>query len=107
MILFGGFDASDTPLGDTWAYDPVANSWTELHPSGGSPPARIGHSMVYDPVARRVMMFGGSAQAGAAFGDTWAYDAGANSWTELQPKGQVTHRPLRTLGRLRPGHATV
>jgi N-acetylneuraminic acid mutarotase len=89
LILFGGLDNTVAPLDDTWAYDPVANTWTELDPSGGPPLARIGHSMVYDPVARRSILFGGSTRASATLGDIWAYDAGANSWTELQPKGRV------------------
>jgi N-acetylneuraminic acid mutarotase len=89
LILFGGLDNTAAPLDDTWAYDPVADTWTELDPSGGPPLARIGHSMVYDPVARRSILFGGSTRASAALGDIWAYDAGANSWTELQPKGRV------------------
>ncbi len=89
LILFGGLDNNSAPLGDTWAYDPVAGTWIELDPSGGSPPSRLGHSMVYDPVAHRSIMFGGSTRASAALGDIWAYDAGTNSWTDLRPEGKV------------------
>ncbi len=36
VIMFGGFDESASdgylPLNDTWAYDPSANTWTNLTP---------------------------------------------------------------------------
>ena len=48
-----------TSLDDTWAYDPTANTWTELEPSGTLPSARSGQSMTYDPARGRLIMFGG------------------------------------------------
>ncbi len=98
MIMFGGrtgsvgADASATYLNDTWAYDPVANTWTDRNPSGPIPPARGFPRMAYDPSSHRVIMFGGSAyfdntRAPSQFTDTWAYDPVANTWTELRPSG--------------------
>ncbi|MBN1629028.1 MAG: hypothetical protein JW990_04635 [Thermoleophilia bacterium] len=83
MILFGGFDdGQGLPLNDTWAYDPAANSWTQLDPAGDLPEARVAHSMVYDPVGRRMVLFGGMGP-GDCLDDTWAYDPAANTWTRL------------------------
>jgi len=93
VILFGGrelVNGASTSLGflnDTWAYDPTANTWTNLNPSGDLPPARNGHSMVYDSATGKVILFGG-------FGidihnDTWAYDPTANTWTNLKPTGEL------------------
>ena len=59
LIMFGGLDSAGTVLDDAWAYDPVANTWTELEPSGTQPVARAGHVMVYDPASGRLIMFGG------------------------------------------------
>ncbi len=86
LIMFGGSDIS--ALNDTWAFDPVASTWTELHPTGETPPVRDEHAMIYDPDSHRVILFGGwSTDEGALLNDTWAYDPAANTWTRLSPLG--------------------
>jgi hypothetical protein len=87
--MFGGFTYPVVLLGDTWTYDPEANSWTELAPSGTLPaPRYAGRGMVYDPAIDRVILFGGYGEDGP-LKDTWAYDAQANAWTNLEPGGSV------------------
>ena len=76
-------------LNDTWAYDPVANAWTELKPSGTLPPPAPRHAMAYDPVTRRLILFGGFGEHRRSLNDTWAYDPAANAWTELKPCGHA------------------
>jgi len=85
-LLFGGQDWSRL-FRDLWAYDAAAGAWTELHPAGG-PTARVHPSMVYDPGAKKVILFGGSDATGL-LRDTWAYDAAAGTWTELHPAGAL------------------
>ncbi|MBN1321722.1 MAG: S-layer homology domain-containing protein [Thermoleophilia bacterium] len=85
-LLFGGQDWSRL-LSDSWAYDAASNTWTLLHPAG-APAARGGHSMAYDPGAKKVILFGGSGAAGL-LRDTWGYDAASNTWTELHPVGTL------------------
>jgi N-acetylneuraminic acid mutarotase len=94
--MFGGWKDIDFPqtegqvgtfLNDTWAYDPVANTWTELKPSGGPPPPRQPDGMVYDPTTRRILVFGGAGDENWAQNDIWAYDPVKNSWTELNRTG--------------------
>jgi N-acetylneuraminic acid mutarotase len=85
VILFGGYD-EDQEFGDTWAFDPSAGTWTELHPGGGSPAARDSHSMVFDAATGTAVLFGGW-DANADFGDTWAYDPAADVWTQVEPGG--------------------
>jgi N-acetylneuraminic acid mutarotase len=87
VILFGG--SGDTDLNDTWAYDPAANIWTNLKPSGDLPSARDGHSMVYDSSTGKVILFGGSNESDPTFNDTWAYDPVGNTWTNLNPSGSL------------------
>ena len=71
MIVFGGANAdSSTFFNDTWAYDPVANTWTELKPSGELPRACYA-SMVYDVTAERLIMFA-EGGPGASLNDIWA-----------------------------------
>ena len=62
IIMFGGYSGPEDRTGDyhddTWAYDAKANAWTKLEPSGAVPPARAYHTMAYDPVTQRTIMFG-------------------------------------------------
>jgi N-acetylneuraminic acid mutarotase len=88
VILFGGYDGS-TVRNDTWAYDPAANTWTELHPTGAAPSARALHAMICDTARGRVMLFGGMDEANQVLNDLWTYDLAANTWTELEPAGAV------------------
>jgi N-acetylneuraminic acid mutarotase len=92
IIYFGGTVPIDGAtlgfLSDTWAYDPAANTWAELRPTGDLPSARAGHSMVYDPTSGKVLLFGGLGPNGVV-NDTWAYDPVTNSWAELNPLGDV------------------
>ena len=86
-ILFGGEYQLGTPLSDTWAYDFNTNTWTDMNPAT-SPSARLGHRMVYDARADRIILFGGlsSVQPREIYlDDMWAYDFDTNAWTQLSP----------------------
>jgi N-acetylneuraminic acid mutarotase len=96
MVLFGG--ASDAGrYGDTWLYDPSANTWAV---AGGAvlPLPRSAHAMVYDQSAGKVVLFGGVDDAGR-FDDTWLYDSASDTWTLTDLKGSVPSP--------RSGHAMV
>jgi hypothetical protein len=101
-------------LGDTWAFDPVANKWTNLQPKGAVPQRRFGQAMAYDPVGRRAILFGGaySQRAGQELdtfpNDTWAfYPVGASVLANvrfptvapqlLAPADVVGSNPLKTI----------
>jgi N-acetylneuraminic acid mutarotase len=86
-ILFGGYGV-DNNLNDTWEYDPVANTWTELSPSGELPPARASFGMAYDEARHQVILFGGWSDD-LQLDDTWAYDPAGNTWTQLSPGGEI------------------
>ena len=83
VFMFGGAKDEKSPLGDTWTYDPLANTWTRLEPSGEAPPARWGAAAVYLPRSDRVVMFGGMGEDGAILGDTWVYSVAENHWSRL------------------------
>jgi uncharacterized protein (TIGR03437 family) len=81
IFLFGGQDSS--ALDDLWMYSLDRQAWTPLSPAGPRPPARFGHTLIFDPVRRRAILFGG--QAGGFFSDVWSYEPEANTWRRLAP----------------------
>ena len=56
--------------------------WIQRATVGSQPAPRSSHAMAYDPVRRKVVVFGGSAFAGV-LNDTWEWDGIA--WTQHQP----------------------
>ncbi|EQD56953.1 hypothetical protein B2A_05043, partial [mine drainage metagenome] len=63
-------------------------AWTNLTPYVGTAPSpRWLSSMVYDPVNREMILFGGSLcpslPCSGLYGDTWTYSA--FHWTQLSP----------------------
>lgn len=131
VVLFGGvtFDGA-TPLtpqfhNDVWAiaFDPAGTSatWQLLHQGGALdpaaplnalvPPARAWHTASFDPVARRMLVYGGLDLATLletnwgslvdnlqrpftqrwllryALGDAWSFDLSTSTWTLLSDAG--------------------
>jgi len=81
VILFGGTDMS-VSYQETWSYDPIANTWTNMKPEGEVPSGRSDAGMTYDPRTGKVILFGGVDSDFNCLDDTWAYDSASNSWTE-------------------------
>jgi len=96
MIVFGGRDGSGNNLNDVWVLTNAnglggAGQWVNLIPNGatGSPPARSGHSAVYDSVNNIMIIFGGcSGYCTPALNDVWTLSnanglGGTPVWTQL------------------------
>jgi hypothetical protein len=80
VVLFGGYDLlAGLALADTWEWD--GNTWVEAAPAA-TPPGRYGHSMVYDSVRQRVVLFGGAGNDDR-LADTWEWDG--RTWLERTP----------------------
>lgn len=91
VILFGGGTDSGS-FADTWAYDFNTDSWTLLSRRGGPAP-RSYFAMAYDPVGRRMILFGGAVGfAEQPRHDTWAFDTSTNRWMELAPASAPSPR---------------
>lgn len=79
LVLFGGYtvgpDGRSRRFGDTWEWD--GRDWREITRDG--PPGRSGSAMVFDPVRRRALLFGGST--GTATDEAWEWDG--SQWTLL------------------------
>ena len=79
LFLFAGQDTA--PRNDLWVYSLAQRRWEEVAVPGEKPPARFGHSLIFDPIRQRLVVFGG--QAGGFFSDVWAFDIARGAWQQL------------------------
>src|SRR5207237_3866438 len=82
MIVFGGGCGAGCFRDDLWSYQPLLGAWNELPAIGPFPPARGGHTAIWDPMGARILVFGGSNPSGA-MADLWAYRPGTYAWSRL------------------------
>jgi hypothetical protein len=91
VLLFGGnavlFGNDQHPvhyLDDTWIFRD--GKWAKWNDDGPHPSARAEAAMAYDPLRKKVVLFGGR-MAGAQWlvGDTWEFDG--KKWNEMQAMG--------------------
>lgn len=99
MVMFGGH-WQDQPTGmpgtipnetyaETWEYD--GTTWTQKFPAQ-NPGARSRHGMAWDPVRKRVVLFGGRTTGGfVATPAMWEWDG--TNWTLRQGIGDPTIGP--------------
>ena len=85
IVLFGGTHETWLPsfggvyvstLTDTWVYDAVANTWTNVTPTF-SPTWNSNPHMWYDPAFGKVLLLTQIP------GETWLYDATLSTWSKL------------------------
>ncbi len=72
-VTFGGRDGAQTPRGDTFSYEPVLGTWTDLDPAvAPSPRFNFGMSAVGE---NKLIMFGGSTAGKGAVPtvEVWEY----------------------------------
>jgi hypothetical protein len=100
MIVFGGLDGDDISFNDVRELTnanrvggPTARQRITLIPNGanGSPPARFGHSAVYDSANKRRNVFTG-CPIGSCFSAVWIVNnangmGGPTTWQQLFPTG--------------------
>ncbi|MCK5940768.1 MAG: hypothetical protein KAI24_02265 [Planctomycetes bacterium] len=80
VVMFGGSDNSYVPSGETWEFDPLTLTWTNVTPVGANPQARWGCKLVYDLSRNVTVLYGGWGGAGFT-NDTWEWDGA--SWTQV------------------------
>jgi hypothetical protein len=76
LILFGGTDGIDD-FGDVWFLQFGTDAWVRRPPTPASPLPRWGHGAIDDPVADRMILFGGIG-ARDTWSLTWGRQAGVN-----------------------------
>lgn len=73
VVLFGGTDIpKPTHYRDNWEWD--GQRWLETTPTGSRPRARWGHTMAFDRIFDRMVVFGGQGLNPGY--DTWFYQSG-------------------------------
>ncbi len=90
-IVFGGGTARDLPTA-TFAYDPAAQTFTEVATST-APPGRADPASAYDAERGRMLVFGGGVSAVPPYAhldDTWAFDG--TDWSKIDAAGPSARR---------------
>ena len=85
FVLFGGGNIQ-SERGDpgTWTFTPETRLWEQVK-AKDEPPQRANSRLVYDPVNKRTVLFGGD-QLDQLVCDTWVYDSAKKTWTEQKPR---------------------
>ena len=91
VILFGGRTGpGESSLSDTWAYDPPANTWTELHPNL-SPQTRAEHAMCALGDTGKILLYGGRSWPDwDVYHQTYFFDTATGQWQSVTPEKEPT-----------------
>jgi hypothetical protein len=81
-VLLGGVGAASTIIGDEWTWNFATANWT-AQTSVALPSARSDSSMVYNPAANRLVLFGGLDPTINTLGDTWT--SSGTAWVAQTP----------------------
>ena len=85
-VTFGG----KVRIGSTWVWDAPtlllsSGAWSQAPVMNAvTPSARGGHAMAYDPIAKKLLMFGGAKDM-TSNAETWAWDGSTKTWAKLAP----------------------
>lgn len=86
MIIHGGSITGTTTYNDTWVYDCVANTWTQVATGNPKPLNRAGHWYT-DDAARNRMLVGSGSNGSTFYNDTWALDYTTLTWSQVATTG--------------------
>jgi len=81
IVLYGGKDDHDVNLNEVWGLDLVRNVWEQIPAVNEGPPASEDHSVIYDPVGHRMVVYGG--EDGFTSNQTWSFDFAARRWHNM------------------------
>jgi hypothetical protein len=85
LWLVGGRTAVG-PSADVWRVDVDSGEAERLVTTGAAlPSGRVSPAVTYDPIGRRILVFGGTDASGAGRTDLWALDPETSSWAQLAP----------------------
>lgn len=105
-LVVGGYDGTFPYPTATWRESEASGTWSVLAPTGPGPTGRYAHTMVWDPVARRAVAFGGYDGA-ARLAELWSIAVEpVPAWSPLAaggapPSGRQNHTAVRDARRHR------
>ncbi|MDQ8180224.1 kelch repeat-containing protein [Pelagicoccus sp. SDUM812005] len=86
LVMFGGYRADGTKLDDMWAWD--GTDWTQI--AVDTPTPRDWHSLVSDPVTKKMWIVGGYSATNQQLNDVWEWDG--TDWSDLGNTGITPSR---------------
>lgn len=90
LVVFGGLNSKDEPIGQMLEYDPAEQVWSF---EKAAPGPRYGAASAYDPEREVLVVWGGrEGSSGEGYDDLWEHDA--NGWREVQPRGHGPPAPF-------------
>jgi len=93
IFLFGGYcSINKKRVNDFWEFD--GKNW-KLIGTDTVPVPRSGHSMIYDSIKNRLLVFGGKDENGDLLRDLWSWDG--TNWKLLADYGPVPRQSHRTV----------
>lgn len=93
-VLFGGRDANNNPLNDTWLWN--GSTWTNVTGTASGPTARYGQAMAYDAVRKVIVLFGGN-NGSQNLNDVWEWNGTAEQWAQIMPSSSPPIRMYATM----------
>lgn len=121
LLVFGGAELTGGPdncLDDVWSLSLAGTpTWSRIQVPGDSPGPRAGHSVVYDSMLHRALLFGGSACEAPDLNDVWSLSLGDSpAWSEIPTTSSeplpglsghgAVYDPVRNQMVIRGGHLT-
>ena len=100
VLLFGGYDSTNKPLDDSWIYDGVSNTWSNVSGKSARPPPRIQHQLTALGDGRVLLTGGFGADFFNAI-DAYLFDPTTEQWS------RITVPPAATAAIDRYGHRAV
>jgi hypothetical protein len=82
LIIHGGGIPAGPVVDELWTLDLVSGTWTQW-PTAGGPTPRDQHTLVYDNLRNRALIFGGRVPG--VTNEVWAYDFGTATWAQITP----------------------
>ena len=88
--LFGGWYGCFSDgcfYDDLWRYSFESATWSQITVTGVRPSRRWKHSLIFDELNSRLLMFGGLNSSQQELDDLWAFDLISASWQALSTPG--------------------
>jgi hypothetical protein len=95
VITITNLTIGNNGLRPTYYLSPYIGTWSTISPSI-SPTSRNGSRLVFDPVGKQALLFGGMDATGIK-NDLWKFDVTQDTWTALSPASPPSARCWHSL----------